>query len=145
MYESRKYSVENSVLKTLQETFPPISLVSYRAEYSKRQFIPTRAHVFPYISHTIYYWIEKSLSFAFFGDKGEKRINQPVQNIYPLQVANMFGKKYSKGTISRTLQTFIIYIAWCKLDKLETTPLRVLVSYAYLVFSQPPACLHQAM
>ena len=29
-----------------------------------------------------------------------------------------------------------------KLDKLETTPLRVVVSYAYLVFSQPPACLH---
>ena len=24
------------------------------------------------------------------------------------------------------------------LDKLETTPLRVVVSYAYLVFSQPP-------
>ena len=24
-------------------------------------------------------------------------------------------------------------------------PLRVVVSYAYLVFSQPPACLHQAM
>ena len=24
-------------------------------------------------------------------------------------------------------------------DKLETTPLRVVVSYAYLVFSQPPA------
>ena len=32
-----------------------------------------------------------------------------------------------------------------KLDKLETTPLRVMVSYAYLVFSQPSACLHQAM
>ena len=31
------------------------------------------------------------------------------------------------------------------LDKLETTPLRVVVSYAYLVFSQPPTCLHQAM
>ena len=31
------------------------------------------------------------------------------------------------------------------LDKLETTPLRVVVSYAYLMFSQPPACLHQAM
>ena len=31
------------------------------------------------------------------------------------------------------------------LDKLETTPLRVVVSYAYLVFSQPPARLHQAM
>ena len=31
------------------------------------------------------------------------------------------------------------------LDKLETTPLRVVVSYAYLVFSQPHACLHQAM
>ena len=31
------------------------------------------------------------------------------------------------------------------LEKLETTPLRVVVSYAYLVFSQPPACLHQAM
>ena len=31
------------------------------------------------------------------------------------------------------------------LDKLETSPLRVVVSYAYLVFSQPPACLHQAM
>ena len=31
------------------------------------------------------------------------------------------------------------------LDELETTPLRVVVSYAYLVFSQPPACLHQAM
>ena len=31
------------------------------------------------------------------------------------------------------------------LDKLETTPLRVVVSYAYLVFSQPPECLHQAM
>ena len=31
------------------------------------------------------------------------------------------------------------------LDKLETTPLRVVVSYSYLVFSQPPACLHQAM
>ena len=30
-------------------------------------------------------------------------------------------------------------------DKLETTPLRVVVSYAYLVFSQPPACLHQVM
>ena len=30
-------------------------------------------------------------------------------------------------------------------DKLETTPLRVVVSYGYLVFSQPPACLHQAM
>ena len=32
-----------------------------------------------------------------------------------------------------------------KLDKLETTPLRVVVSYACLVFSQPSACLHQAM
>ena len=32
-----------------------------------------------------------------------------------------------------------------ELDKLETTPLRVVVSCAYLVFSQPPACLHQAM
>ena len=31
------------------------------------------------------------------------------------------------------------------IDKLETTPLRVVVCYAYLVFSQPPACLHQAM
>ena len=31
------------------------------------------------------------------------------------------------------------------LDKLETTPLRVVVSYAYLLFSQPPVCLHQAM
>ena len=31
------------------------------------------------------------------------------------------------------------------LDKLETTPLRIVVSYTYLVFSQPPACLHQAM
>ena len=31
------------------------------------------------------------------------------------------------------------------LDKLETTPLRVVVFYAYLVFSQPPKCLHQAM
>ena len=31
------------------------------------------------------------------------------------------------------------------IDKLETTPLRVVVSYAYLVLSQPPACLHQAM
>ena len=31
------------------------------------------------------------------------------------------------------------------IDKLETTPLCVVVSYAYLVFSQPPACLHQAM
>ena len=31
------------------------------------------------------------------------------------------------------------------LDKLETTPLRVVISYAYLVFSQPPACLQQAM
>ena len=31
------------------------------------------------------------------------------------------------------------------LDKLETTPLRVVVSHSYLVFSQPPACLHQAM
>ena len=31
------------------------------------------------------------------------------------------------------------------LDKLETTPLRVVGSYAYLVFSQPPPCLHQAM
>ena len=31
------------------------------------------------------------------------------------------------------------------IDKLETTPLRVVVSYAYLVFSQPPKCLHQAM
>ena len=29
--------------------------------------------------------------------------------------------------------------------ELETTPLRVVVSYAYLVFSQPPACLHQAI
>ena len=29
--------------------------------------------------------------------------------------------------------------------KLETTPLRVVVSYAYLVFSQPSAYLHQAM
>ena len=27
-------------------------------------------------------------------------------------------------------------------DKLETTPLCILVSFAYLVFSQPPACLH---
>ena len=33
----------------------------------------------------------------------------------------------------------------CQLDKLEITPLRVVVSYGYLVFSQPPACLHQAM
>ena len=32
-----------------------------------------------------------------------------------------------------------------KLDKLETTPLRVVVSYAYLVFSQPPAYINQAM
>ena len=32
-----------------------------------------------------------------------------------------------------------------ELDKLETTPLRVVVSYAYLVFAQPPACLDQAM
>ena len=32
-----------------------------------------------------------------------------------------------------------------ELDKLKTTPLRVVVSYTYLVFSQPPACLHQAM
>ena len=31
------------------------------------------------------------------------------------------------------------------LDKLETTPLCVVVSYTYLVFSQSPACLHQAM
>ena len=31
------------------------------------------------------------------------------------------------------------------LDRLETTPIRVVVSYAYLVFSQSPACLHQAM
>ena len=31
------------------------------------------------------------------------------------------------------------------LYKLETTPLRVVVSYACLMFSQPPACLHQAM
>ena len=31
------------------------------------------------------------------------------------------------------------------LDKVETTLLRVVVSYAYLVFSQPLACLHQAM
>ena len=31
------------------------------------------------------------------------------------------------------------------LDKLETTLLCAVVSYAYLVFSQPPACLHQAM
>ena len=31
------------------------------------------------------------------------------------------------------------------LYKLETTPLLVVVSYAYLVFSQPPVCLHQAM
>ena len=30
------------------------------------------------------------------------------------------------------------------LDKLETSPLRAVVSYAYLAFSQPPACLHQA-
>ena len=32
-----------------------------------------------------------------------------------------------------------------KLDKLETTPLRFVVPYAYLVFSQHPKCLHQAM
>ena len=31
------------------------------------------------------------------------------------------------------------------LDMLETIPLRVVVSYAYLMFSQPPACLHLAM
>ena len=31
------------------------------------------------------------------------------------------------------------------IDKLETTPLRVVVCYAYLVFYQAPACLHQAM
>ena len=31
------------------------------------------------------------------------------------------------------------------LFKLETTPLRVVVSYVYLVFSQPLKCLHQAM
>ena len=31
------------------------------------------------------------------------------------------------------------------LDKLETNALCFVVSYAYLVFSQPPACLHQAM
>ena len=31
------------------------------------------------------------------------------------------------------------------LDKLETTPLHVVVFHAYLVFSQPLACLHQAM
>ena len=31
------------------------------------------------------------------------------------------------------------------LDKLETTPLRVVVFYAYLMFSKPPACLHQVM
>ena len=32
-----------------------------------------------------------------------------------------------------------------KLDKLETTLLCVVVSYTYLVFSQPPKCLNQAM
>ena len=37
--------------------------------------------------------------------------------------------------------SFISYL----LDKLETTLLRVVVSHAYLVFSQPHACLHQAM
>ena len=31
------------------------------------------------------------------------------------------------------------------LDKLETTLLHDVVSHAHLVFSQPPACLHQAM
>ena len=42
--------------------------------------------------------------------------------------------------------SFISYfIKEMLLDKLETTPLRVVVSYAYLVFSQPPACLHQDM
>ena len=25
-------------------------------------------------------------------------------------------------------------------DKLETTPLRIVVSYTYLAFSRPPAC-----
>ena len=37
------------------------------------------------------------------------------------------------------------FISYFIKDKLETTPLRGVVSYAYLVFSQPPACLHQAM
>ena len=31
------------------------------------------------------------------------------------------------------------------LDKVETTLLHDMVSHAYLVFSQPHACLHQAM
>ena len=34
---------------------------------------------------------------------------------------------------------------YCVFDKLETTSLCVVVSYAYLVFSKPPMCLHQAM
>ena len=43
------------------------------------------------------------------------------------------------------LSSRFFFVSWLTLDKLETTPLRVVVSYVYLVFSQPPACLHQAM
>ena len=38
--------------------------------------------------------------------------------------------------IKEVYNSFRVYIA--TLDKLETTPLLVVVSYAYLVFSQPP-------
>ena len=47
-------------------------------------------------------------------------------------------------TLFSSLVVFF-FVSWLTLDKLETTPLRVVVSYVYLVFPQPPACLHQAM
>ena len=51
----------------------------------------------------------------------------------------------AKNCLSQVPEHFIEHKKIIQLDKLETTPLRVVVSYAYLVFSQPPRCLRQAM
>ena len=67
-----------------------------------------------------------------------------IQIVRALWLAiKLFYMSVCKHVFRSSFLSYFIKEMW--LDKLETTPLRVVVSYAHLVFSQPLACLHQAM
>ena len=88
--------------------------------------------------------------------KSTSRIRDKQENTYLGFNNNFFGSFCSKFLLAKLGSSSwmdMISMSLCEeykltvevFDKLETTPLCIVVSYAYLVFSQPTACLHQAM
>ena len=91
----------------------------------------------------VFFFASKSLLLEWGTKKGFiifYKIIQIVRTLW-LAIKPFYMSVCKHGFRSSFISYFISYL----FDKVETSQPRVVVSYAYLVFSQPPVCLHQAM